>query len=67
MMHEQGMQGPEAMFLMKIWEDLTEEQKTALIGRMIDAKIQMKENMIKHLKFKIDTFKMVKEYICECK
>lgn len=67
MMHEQGMQGPEAMFMMKIWEDLTEEQKTALIGRMIDAKIQMKENMIKHLKFKIDTFKIVKEYICECK
>jgi len=27
----------------------------------------MKENMIKYLKFKIETYNMVKDMICECK
>ncbi len=49
----------------KIWDDLTDEQKTTLIARMIDSKIMMKEGMIEHLKFKIETFKMVKEYLTE--
>lgn len=63
-MQEGGMQAQE-MLMEKIWEDLTDDQKTQLIGRMIDAKIQMKENMIEHLKFKIDTFRMVKDFLCE--
>lgn len=65
-MHEHGMQNPESLLMMEIWEALNDEQKTALIGRMIDSKIQMKENMIEHLKFKIETFRMVKDFICEC-
>ena len=66
-MPEGGSMQPQDLLMMKIWEDLTDDQKKQLIGRMIDAKVQMKENMIKHLKFKIDTFKMVKDFICECK
>ena len=68
MMHGHGMQEgmqPQEMLMEKIWEDLTDDQKTQLIGRMIDAKIQMKENMIEHLKFKIETFRMVKDFLCE--
>jgi hypothetical protein len=33
---------------------------------MIESKILMKENMIKYLKFKIETFTMVKDMICGC-
>ena len=72
MMHGHEMQAHESMqtqdlLIMKIWEDLSDEQKAQLIGRMIDAKIMMKENIINHLKFKIETFRMVKDFICECK
>lgn len=65
-MHEGSMQ-PQDLLMEKIWEDLSDDQKTQLIGRMIDTKIMLKENMIEHLKFKIETFKMVKDFICECK
>jgi hypothetical protein len=70
MMHEHGMpmqegMQPQDLLMEKIWEDLTDDQKTKLIARMIDAKIQMKENMIEHLKYKIGTFRMVKDFLCE--
>jgi hypothetical protein len=66
MMHEHGHGGMQAqdLLMMKIWDDLDDDQKTQLIGRMLDAKILMKENMIEYLKFKIDTFRMVKDFIC---
>jgi len=70
MMHGHGMQGmgpsPQDMLMEKIWEDLSDDEKTQLIGRMIDAKIMLKEQMIEHLKYKIETFRMVKDFICEC-
>lgn len=70
MMHGHGMEGmgmhPQDMLMEKIWEDLSDDEKTQLIGRMIDAKIMLKEQMIEHLRFKIETFKMVKDFICEC-
>lgn len=67
MMHGQGMQNPQYQELLieKIWDDLTDDQKTQLIGRMIDSKIMMKEGMIEHMKFKIETFRMVKDFLCE--
>lgn len=67
MMHGQGMQNPQYQELLieKIWDDLTDDQKTQLIARMIDSKIMMKEGMIEHLKFKIETFRMVKDFLCE--
>ncbi len=58
---------PQELLMMKIWEDLSDDQKRTLVARMIDSKIMMKENMIKYLKFKIETFKMVRDMICECK
>jgi len=70
MMHEHGMHmqegiQPHDLLMAKIWEDLTDDQKTKLIAGMIDDKIQMKENMIAHLKFKIETFRMVRDFLCD--
>jgi hypothetical protein len=64
MMHEHGMQ-PGMMqqkdaVMMEMWESLTDDQKKTLMKRMIDAKIMMKEGMIKHFQFKIETMKMIK-------
>jgi hypothetical protein len=64
MMHEHGMQ-PGMMqqkdaVIMEMWENLTDDQKKTLMKRMIDAKIMMKEGMIKHFQFKIETMKMIK-------
>ena len=52
------------LLMMKIWEDLDDDQKTSLIERMIDSRIMMKENVIKHMEFKIETFKIVRDMIC---
>jgi hypothetical protein len=63
-MHEHGMQ-PGMMqqkdaVMLEMWENLTDDQKKTLMKRMIDAKIMMKEGMIKHFQFKIETMKMIK-------
>lgn len=57
---------PHEMMIEKMWDDLSDEQKRTIVSRMIDSKIIMKENMIKYLKFKIETYNMVKDMICEC-
>jgi len=57
---------PRDMMLEKMWDELDDDQKRTLILRMIDSKILMKENLIKYLKFKVETFNMVKDMICEC-
>lgn len=54
------------LLIQKIWEDLDDDQKRVLITRMIDAKIMMKENMIKYMEFRIETFKKVRGMIAEC-
>jgi len=54
------------MMMEKMWEYLGDDQKKILMKRMIDSKIMMKEGMIKHLEFKIETMKMVKKMIDEC-
>jgi hypothetical protein len=67
--HDQRSSGcmqPQGMMIERMWDELSDEQKRTLITRMIDSKILMKENMIKYLKFKIETFNMVKDMICEC-
>ena len=63
--HSGGMQ-PRDMMLEKMWDELDDDQKRTIILRMIDSKILMKENMIKYLKYKVETFNMVKDMICEC-
>ncbi|HUH79073.1 MAG TPA: hypothetical protein VLY83_04170 [Methanoregula sp.] len=54
------------MMMEKMFELLGDDQKKILMKRMIDGKIMMKEGMIKHLEWKIETMKMVKKMIDEC-
>jgi len=65
-MHGQGMMQQQEMFMTEIWETLNDDQKMTLMKRMLDAKIMMKEGMIKHFQFKIETMKMVKTMLDEC-
>lgn len=50
----------------EMWEKLSDDQKKTLMKRMLDAKIMMKEGMIKHFQYKIETFKMIKTMLDEC-
>ena len=70
MMHEQGMNPAmmqqKEMLMTEMWETLNDDQKKVLMKRMLDGKIMMKEGMIKHFQFKIETLKMVKKMLDEC-
>jgi hypothetical protein len=70
MMHEQGMNPgmmqQKEMLMTEMWETLNDDQKKVLMKRMLDGKIMMKEGMIKHFQFKIETLKMVKKMLDEC-
>ncbi|MGA2120967.1 MAG: hypothetical protein ABSG49_02850 [Methanoregula sp.] len=71
MMHEggmhpgMGMMQQKEMLMTEMWNTLSDEQKKTLMKRMMDAKIMMKEGMIKHFQFKIETMKMVKKMLDE--
>jgi hypothetical protein len=68
-MHEQGqspMMQQQEMFMMEMWNTLSDDQKKTLMERMMDGKIMMKEGMIKHFQFKIETMKMIKKMLDEC-
>jgi len=54
------------MLMEELWNTLNDDQKKTLMKRMIDAKVMMKEGMIKHIQFKIETMKMVKKMLDEC-
>jgi hypothetical protein len=61
-----GMMEQKEMLMMEMWNTLNDDQKKILMKRMVDAKIMMKEGMIKHLQFKIETMKMIKTMLDEC-
>jgi hypothetical protein len=61
-----GMMQQKDMLMMEMWNTLNDDQKKTLMKRMVDAKIMMKEGMIKHLQFKIETMKMVKTMLDKC-
>ena len=54
------------MILTEMWNMLTDEQKKTLLKRKLDGKILMKEGLIKHFQYKIETLKMVKKMLDEC-
>ena len=70
MMHEAGMMPhgmeQQEMMMEELWESLSDDQKKTLMKRMIDVKIMMKEGMIKHFQFKIETMQLVKKMLDEC-
>lgn len=61
-----GMMQQHEMLMEEMWDTLNEDQKKTLMKRMLDGKIMMKEGMIKHFQFKIETLKMVKKMLDEC-
>jgi hypothetical protein len=69
-MHEHGMNPgmmqQQEMLMTEMWESLNDDQRKSLMKRMLDSKIMMKEGMIKHFQFKIETMKMVKKMLDEC-
>ena len=60
---QHGMMQHKDMIMIEMWEALTADQKKTLMKRMIDSKIMMKEGMIKHFQFKIETMKMIKNML----
>ena len=71
MMHEQGkgsgmgMVQWQDMLMMEMWNSMSDDQKKTLMKRMIDGKIMMKEGMIKHFQFKIETMKLARKMLDE--
>ncbi len=61
-----AMMQQKEMLMTEMWETLNDDQKKVLMKRMLDGKIMMKEGMIKHFQFKIETLKMVKKMLDEC-
>ncbi len=61
-----GMMQQKEAVMAEMWDSLTDDQKKTLMKRMIDGKIMMKEGMIKHFQFKIETMKMIKKMLDEC-
>lgn len=57
--HGKEMEMDEKMKMM--WEKLDEKTRKMMMMRMLDEKIMMKENWIKHLQHKVDTLKMLKQ------
>ncbi|MGB7992184.1 hypothetical protein [Methanoregula sp.] len=69
LMHEgmnPGMMQQHEMMMQEMWDSLTEDQKKTLAKRMLDGKIMMKEEMIKHFQFKIETMRLIKKMLDEC-
>jgi|GEM_PF-627381 len=61
-----GMMQQKEMLMMEMWNTLNDDQKKILMKRMVDAKIMAKEGMIRHLQFKIETMKMLKDMLDQC-
>ncbi len=63
-MHGMGMEhGLKPALLMMMWEKLDEKSRKMLVMRMLDEKIMMKENFVRHMQHKIETYKMVKQML----
>ena len=57
------MMPQQEMLMTEMWNALTDDQKKEMLKRVLDGKIMMKEGMIKHFQFKIETFKMIKKML----
>jgi hypothetical protein len=57
-----GMEGVDPI-MMAIWQKADDATKKMWTLRMLDGKIMMKEGMVKHLQYKIETMKMLRSKI----
>jgi len=58
---EHGMGKPDVLWAM--WEKLDDKTKKSLAMRKIDEKIMEKEAWIKHLQFKVESLRMMKQWM----
>ncbi len=56
----------EMQIMTDMWDMLSDDQKRTLMKRMLDGKIMMKEEMIKHFQYKMETMRMIKKMLDEC-
>ena len=64
-MHTETGNQMHGLLIEKIWDDLSEEQKTELIKDMIDSKITMKRSLIDHIESEILMMNKIKGFITE--
>ncbi|MDD1703341.1 MAG: hypothetical protein LUQ31_10220 [Methanoregula sp.] len=65
-MHHMGMMQQQETPMMEMWNTLSDDQKKTLMKRMVDAKIMMKEAMLKEIQFRIETMHMVRKMLDVC-
>jgi hypothetical protein len=58
-----GMMKWQEVLMQEMWETLTDDQKTTLMKRMVDEKILMKQDHLKHFQFRIETMNMVRQML----
>lgn len=58
-----GMMKWQEVLMQEMWETLTSDQKKTLMKRMVDEKILLKQDFLKHFQFRIETMKMVRQML----
>lgn len=51
------------VLMQEMWETLTDDQKKTLMKRMVDEKILLKQDHLKHFQFRIETMHMIREML----
>jgi hypothetical protein len=65
-MHEPGSMGMmkwQEVLMQEMWETLTDDQKKTLMKRMVDKKILLKQDHLKHFQFRIETMNMIRQML----
>lgn len=51
------------VLMQEMWETLTDDQKKTLMKRMVDKKILLKQDHLKHFQFRIETMNMIRQML----
>ena len=58
-----GMMKWQEVLMQEMWETLTDDQKKTLMTRMVDEKILLKQDHLKHFQFRIETMNMIRQML----
>ena len=58
-----GMMKWQEVLMQEMWETLTDDQKKTLMKRMVDKKILLKQDHLKHFQFRIETMNMIRQML----
>ena len=61
--HMGHMGGAQGYLMDAMWKQLSDDQVRTLLKRMLDEKIMKKENYIKMLQHKLETYKMARQML----